>query len=302
MKKSFPGDNKQLEELIKTSFYYRDYLQQMNNIAVSCIGWNGFPETVDTRYLEWYLYNDGTALVFRDDITGDWYTLPYTYQAMDINGNPTKFTVQSPYTGYFNDTLTLDNAVPIFANPSRQPECQFVMDFAYRLTDILMTMEVNRDFCKTPALVIAPKRMKLTVENAIAQRKANQPAIVANEDFDQNIKFDMFGNKDPNLFLGDKLQQNFTYVWNEFLTWCGVPNVQVEKKERLLSDEVNRSLGGVMASRNFRMMCREDAALKFNKFGMNIKPFIRYGEDNQDEVMGSMFDLSFEKEGGEENG
>lgn len=293
MAKNIIGDNKMIKEMIQTSFYYQDYLQQMDNIATSTISWEGFPESVDTMYLEWYLYRYGTALIFKDDVTDNWYVLPYTYQAQDINGNPTKFTVQSPYTGYFNDTLTIENAVPIFANPAHKPEAQFVMDFAYRLADILMTMEVNREFCKTPAMVVAPKRMKTTVENAISQRKANQPAIVVNEDFDQNIHFDVFGNKDPNLFLGDKLQQNFIYVWNEFLTWCGVPNVQVEKKERLLSDEVNRSLGGVMASRNFRMLCREDGAKKLRKLGLNVNPVIN-GE--KDGIMGSLHDF---KDGGE---
>lgn len=56
-----------------------------------------------------------------------------------------------------------------------------------------------------------------------------------------------------------------------WLTCLGISNVSITKKERLISDEVERHMGGVVASRYSRLNAREQACDKINKmFGLNL--------------------------------
>ena len=78
--------------------------------------------------------------------------------------------------------------------------------------------------------------------------------------------------------MGDKLYQLKTQYWNEALTYLGISNLNMQKKERLVSDEVSRSQGGVIASRYSRLEARRQAAQKINDmFGLNIE--VDYRED-----------------------
>jgi Phage Connector (GP10). len=79
-------------------------------------------------------------------------------------------------------------------------------------------------------------------------------------------------------FIADKLYVLKTQIWNEALTFLGINNVNITKKERLLNDEVNRNQGGTIASRYSRLVMRQKACEEINKmFGTNIS--VDYRED-----------------------
>jgi hypothetical protein len=72
-------------------------------------------------------------------------------------------------------------------------------------------------------------------------------------------------------YVADKLYQLKTQIWNEALTYLGISNLNVQKKERLVSDEVIRSMGGVIASRYSRLQARREACDAINRmFGLDI--------------------------------
>ena len=63
------------------------------------------------------------------------------------------------------------------------------------------------------------------------------------------------------------------------LTNC-ISNINVTKKERLITDEVTRNQGGTMASRYSRLEARRQACDEINrKFGLNIS--CDYREDTR---------------------
>ena len=62
------------------------------------------------------------------------------------------------------------------------------------------------------------------------------------------------------------------------MTYLGISNINVQKKERLITDEVTRNQGGVVASRYSRLESRRQACDQINKmFGLNIS--CEYRED-----------------------
>ncbi len=65
------------------------------------------------------------------------------------------------------------------------------------------------------------------------------------------------------------------------MTYLGISNINIQKKERLITDEVTRNQGGTIASRYSRLESRRQAAEKINDmFGTNIE--VNYREDFQE--------------------
>ena len=115
--------------------------------------------------------------------------------------------------------------------------------------------------------------------------------------YDGNVPY-IFGDKNlnPNAlkvlktdapYVADKLYALKTQLWNEALTYLGISNLNMQKKERLVSDEVIRSQGGVIASRHSRLEMRRQACKEINAmFGLDI--WVDYREDfreQDDETM-----------------
>lgn len=109
--------------------------------------------------------------------------------------------------------------------------------------------------------------------------------------YEENVPY-IFGDKKINdaeikairtdaPYMGDRLWNLKMDYWNECLTYLGIANVSVEKKERLITDEVTRTQGGVMLNRQIRLQQRELAAERINEmFGTNIK--VTFNDENID--------------------
>ena len=81
-------------------------------------------------------------------------------------------------------------------------------------------------------------------------------------------------------YVADKLYQLKTQIWNEALTYLGISNLNIQKKERMITDEVQRNQGGTIASRYSRLEARREAVDKINRmFGTDIS--VDYREDFQ---------------------
>ena len=107
------------------------------------------------------------------------------------------------------------------------------------------------------------------------QWDGNEPAIFGTKDLDlkalQCLRTDA-----P--YVADKLYQLKTEIWNEALTYLGISNINYQKKERMISDEVLRNQGGTIASRYSRLEARREAVEQINKmFGLDIS--VDYRED-----------------------
>ena len=88
-------------------------------------------------------------------------------------------------------------------------------------------------------------------------------------------------------------------MWNEALTYLGIPSANVMKKERLIKDEVLRGLGGTLVNRYSRLSERQHAVEKINAmFGTNIEVAIR---DEIDELGKVDLGLDTPALGGEDN-
>lgn len=69
----------------------------------------------------------------------------------------------------------------------------------------------------------------------------------------------------PAPYVADKLDIHKEKEWNEFLRLIGIANMNFQKKERNIKDEVLASQGGTIASRFSRFQPRKNAVDKINE-------------------------------------
>lgn len=254
---------------------YLYYYNRLMELAISMFEWKGLPESVDPRFLELTLFADGKALYFNDDVMGD-LALQMTYGGSFSVYRIPKDRRAYAVTGY-NRQLDDKNSVIIFNNLLHtNTMCDMEM-FARRLYNIERTIDVNVNAQKTPILVQATESQRLTMKNLYKEYEGNEPFIFGDKNLDIN---GMKVLKTDAPFVADRLMQLKFQVWNEAMTYLGISNVNMHKKERLLNDEVTRNMGSTVASRYSRLEARRQACEQINKM-FNIEVSVDYREDVQ---------------------
>ena len=69
----------------------------------------------------------------------------------------------------------------------------------------------------------------------------------------------------PAPFVADKVNEHKDKIWNEFLRLIGIANMNFQKKERNIRDEILASQGGTIASRYSRFEPRSKAVEEINR-------------------------------------
>ena len=173
--------------------------------------------------------------------------------------------------------LKSSNSVVIYNNMLHTNSVLDIQMFARRLYNLDRIIDVNANAQKTPVLIKASEKQRLTMLNLYMQYDGNAPYIFGDKNLDIN---DLGVLKTDAPYVADKLYQLKTQYWNEALTYLGISNININKKERLITDEVTRNQGGTIASRYSRLQSRREAVDKINAmFGTNIE--VNYREDFQ---------------------
>ena len=195
---------------------------------------------------------------------------------MDVYGNPVLRRAYSRYNNY-QKLLKGSNSVIIWNNYLRTNSVLDVEMFAKRLYNLDRIIDVNANAQKTPILIKCDETQRLTMLNVYKEYDGNSPVIFGDKALNSN-GLEVLSTGAP--YVADKIYQLKTQIWNEALTYLGISNINVQKKERMITDEVTRNQGGTIASRYSRLECRREAVKKINDmFGLNIE--VNYREDFQ---------------------
>lgn len=254
---------------------YRQYYNRLTELSISMFEWKNLPDSLDARFLEITLFTDGQAVFFYDDVMGylalqnamngmfNVYRIPVKRRAYAVNG--------------YNKLLTIDDSVIIFNNFLHTNSMLDVSMFAKRLYNLDRAIDVNANAQKTPILIKCDENQRLTMKNLYKEYDGNSPVIFGDKNLNAN-GLQVLQTGAP--YVADRLYQLKTQIWNEALTYLGISNINVTKKERLITDEVTRNQGGTIASRYSRLESRREACRKINNmFGLNI--WCDYREDYQ---------------------
>ena len=278
------------ESLLMNNATYTQYFNRLMELSISMFEWKNLPSTCDVRYLELALFMNGSAVFFQDDVLEDYVALDVICSGrLDVYGNPVLRRAYSRYNNY-QKLLKGNNSVIIWNNYTRTNSVLDVEMFARRLYNLDRIIDINANAQKTPVLIKCDETQRLTMLNVYKEYDGNSPVIFGDKALNSN-GLEVLSTGAP--YVADKIYTLKTQIWNEALTYLGISNINVQKKERLITDEVTRNQGGTIASRYSRLESRREAVRKINDmFGLNIEVNYRedlqqVGEDNQAEDPGA---------------
>lgn len=215
---------------------YTDYLMRLRLIATSLFTWKNLDDYAGygaSRFLEQSLYDFGRACFIQDNELG--------YMALRVNPSdklniyelPVRVTAWS--IGYTKD-MAFDDVVYIMNNELQLPTSNTLRLMAYRLYETERTIDTNLNAQKTPVLIEGDTKTILTLKNIYMQYSGNIPFIFGNKQYDISNRLNVLKTDAP--YLIDKLELHKHEIWNEAMTYLGIDNANTDKKERLITDEV----------------------------------------------------------------
>ena len=260
---------------------YFDYLERFKKVALSMFEWINLPKSMNAMYLEKCLYYLGQASLLKDKKYGFINTRCCSNGYVNIYGLPTSLNCFSYdyhsdrklYTG-LNPMLTESQkkqfeyyeCILVQNNWDRIPTCQTMELFAYRLYEAEQTAFVNIKAQKTPVLLLMDEKQRLTMENLYSQYEGNRPMIFGDKNSLGENVIKAINTEAP--FIADKIIDYKKEIWNEALTFLGINNIMVDKKERLITDEANSNNELINLNLQSYLAPRQEACKQFNeKFG-----------------------------------
>lgn len=253
---------------------YQQYYNRLTELSTVMFEWKNLPETVDPRFLELTLFAKGQAVFFKDDVMG------YLALPVAINGTWNVYNIPKSRRAYatngYQNNLNDKNSVIIYNNYTHTNSMLDVEMFSRRLYNMDRAIDININAQKTPVLIQCTETQRATMLNMYKQYEGNEPFIFGDNNLD--VKgFQVVKTDAP--FVADKIRQEKIQTWNEALTYLGISNTNVTKKERLISDEVIRSQGGTIASRYSRLEMRRQACRDINKMFSELDIWCDYRDD-----------------------
>ena len=241
---------------------YKNYLDKMLLLAENVFQFKGINNFVDMAVVNLELVTKGSVAWFYDDIMQMVVALPYSNVGkLDMYGRPTKIMVRAKNGQYYR-YLDRGEFVIMYDNDSKLPIYSNILSAAERMALIKRTIDINTRQQQTPRFWKTSEENKKTIHDLVNEVEANVNTVITydNIDIDETTLV-----LEPAPYVSDKLTDLKKEEWAEFLELIGISNLAVQKKERVIRDEITSTMGGTIASRYSRFESRRKAIEEINE-------------------------------------
>lgn len=261
---------------------FTDYYKKLKLLAKGVYKWNNLPNGIDEKWIEEYLFSEGKCMFFKHKTLGLMVSKCADGGILNHYDEPTKLRPVATSLESIEDYENGTQAIMICNNDEKIPTSPSIILYAYRLTDITRTIDININAHKTPVLILCTDKQKQTLKNIYKQWSGNEPVIYGDKDINLNgvkvLKTDA-----PIVF--DALQIEKNHIWNECMTFLGINNANMDKRERLVDDEVQANNEQVEMFALIGLKARQRACEQINAlFGTNISVEFRETEKEEFEA------------------
>lgn len=266
------------------------YIRILTELSCNRFKWIGLPSSIDERFLELTLFNQALAVFYWEPKFSRYLCQRATSSgSVNMYDNPTTFTVQGNGSANLSRTLNAGNTwkqyvdiqvdegtgektrsmkwrmvpsecVPIWGNYLRVPDKDIIFVFAKRLAKMDQVIDSNTEAMAFTHIVAVPEEKRHTYMNIMKERRSGHPVLFGVEglgtDIENAIKaWPIAPDKDVPL----NLQISKSRIWNECMTLLGINNANQDKKERVVSDEVESNDDQVVSNRGIALNSRRIA-------------------------------------------
>ena len=256
-----------VNNLTFTDYYYRLML-----MARCVFKWEGLPNNIDEKWIERFLFTKGHCMFFYDEGIG--YVVAQCNISDKLN-NYDEPTLLNPYATNYQfkgEYKNNKNCVLIRNNDLMLPTAPTLQLYAMRLSEIQRTIDINIAAQRTPVLIKCSEKQRLSLKAVYRQWKGNEPVIFGDKNLDTS-EFTVLNTGAPAIF--DKLQIQKHAIWNEVMTYLGINNANMDKRERLVDDEVQANNEQIELSAAVMLKSREKACELINKVFPDCKVSVK---------------------------
>lgn len=241
------------------------------DIAMKIYVWKNLPnESMTSDIIERFLYDVGCVVYFDNDNYGNLVLPPVAFTNLNVYGIPQVYGAQGVNGEYFSG-LNEDNSVLIKNTPNYVPTRLYIDMLCESLADVIQARKVNVNATKTPFVIEGEEQEVLSMKNLYEQISGNKAVIYKNKTKAQtSLSLNVLKTDAP--YTADKLTALKNALECDALTYLGLNNNNIEKKERLVAGEVEANNEVIENYLFMRLKERKDAVEKINKlFGTNIE-------------------------------
>lgn len=252
---------KQINSQLSNFRTYEMYKRQLLTLAENVFEFKNLPKFIDTAYLNKKLLRNGSIAFFIDEVMG-LLALPYTVLgSLDVYGRPRSIKVMSQ-NGYTKSLEKPDDFVIMYDNNGSYPLYLDILQYSERLALQTRVSDINIAQQKTPRFWKTKTEKERSIKDLVNNVDSCENVVITYDDTDLD---DTTLVLEPAPFVTDKIDIHKEKTWNEFLRLIGVANMNFQKKERNIKDEVLASQGGTIASRYSRYEPRQKAIEEINR-------------------------------------
>ena len=244
---------------------YEMYKRQLLTLAENVFEFKNLPNFIDVAFLNKVLLRQGSIAFFVDEIMG-LLALPYISMGkLDVYSRPVKIQVYGQ-NGY-SKVLNQNEFVIMYDNNGRYPLWLDILQYSERIALDTRTTDINIAQQKTPRFWKTSSEKVKSVQDIINNVDGLENTVLSYDNIDLDDTTLVLA---PAPFVADKIDIHKDKDWNEFLRLIGIANMNFQKKERNIKDEVLASQGGTVASRFSRFQPRQNAIDEINRKFENV--------------------------------
>ena len=276
----------------ETGRFYQRYLLKK---ALSVFKWT-LPEWWDENYFLYTLYCRGFVAIFD---SGKFGVIPQGcgLQGYNVFYRPKRVIIANPLlTGIHDREIDVDCVLM-----QLQPDYMGILDLCAHYAEkmALASSAINQNLWSTRIATVffaENDAEQQAVKKAYDRMTSGDPMVVVRKnlrDENGNLKYEIFNRDVKNSYVISDLIADLRKIEAEFDTRIGVPNANTDKRERLITDEVNANNVETTILSDMWMDSIQDAIKKTKSmFGVEIKCERRYEDANisADVGLGSVSD------------
>lgn len=240
----FARKPKDVDGVANTSAIY--YRMKLLKLILQRFEFVGLPETWDTDYFLEHLFLDGVICI--TDTSAGVLALKTGVTGIGIFDQPTECIIVNPVLGQMRRTINEDCAL-IKIQLDYQGVGWILNRYSTMLAMCDSSIAVNLLNTKATFVFGATSKAQAETFKAIFDKiSMGEPAVFTSENNTTLIKEQMFTMPAKENFIADDVQLLKRKIINEFLTDIGISNANTDKRERLVTDEVNANNDEIVAN------------------------------------------------------
>lgn len=272
------------------------YIRVLSEISMNRFKWSGLPDTVDERFLEKILHENGLAVFFFEDKKFNCFLALRGSPAGQLNmyDNPIKYRVIG--NTQINREIGARHCVPIWSNFSRVADSDIIRIYAEQLATLDRTIEINSFNLRNTKIIVAPEDKRLSLHNMNQQIEEGVSAITVTNGVMEEAFSVLDLGVDPRTLPA--LMETRSKIWAQAMLLLGIDNNPNEgKNERVASAEVESNDDQVQHQRSISLNARRQACKVINRRYPGLNVSVDYVTGDNQEFTGMIDDMGI-TEGG----